>query len=547
MTENTPPYTILIKAFERPEALDRCLLSVRAKCPGASVIIADDSKKPLEPDLLPNERVLRLPFDSGLSAGRNALMGQCKTKYFLLLDDDSIIKSFHPDIFKQLGDDVHVVAGVMDGIEDWKGSFRMHHGRLVHLYNKRNDRGHYDFVPNFFVGETSRFKKLLWDTDLKVCEHSEFFYRHKLQCEVSDNLTGANARDRSERYNKFRGRSRVFQPIEKKKLGVYAFDFVDPDNIRALLVKNPRLYDHPQGCREEFGERLGDCNPHSIESVWEADIVDNPNFPWHKYNLVISNFAWAGMREKPKHIRGVYINDDMHWNANPEVLKDMREVIGACDMFLTPYGHHGNKIPEYKKDHHKFVHFPYAIPWWFEPGQWDGREAKVTISGGTHHEIYPLRTKIVEAAQNGLCGHLEWLGDHPGWSIADAPDSISRDKYARWMNGFQGGIATYGFGRFPSGNIPYLVCKYLEVAASTCPFFEELPDNELEMLGFKPYEHYIPITEDDWEDKLDEWLSQPDEMRRIFLNSSTLVASNHYIHHRVKHFWALVKGVFGWH
>lgn len=549
MAENL---TILIKAFERPEALDRCLISLRKHLPGVKVLIVDDSEKPLMPDLLENEQIYRIPFDSGLSAGRNSLMSNLRTMYFLMIDDDTIIKHFDFEILKELlrsrKEPFDLVAGVMDGIEDWKGSFRMHHGRLVHLYNKKNDQGGYDFVPNFFVGRKDVFLKkgLVWDEDLKVCEHSEFFFRSKLNCGVSELMLGANARDRSARYNLFRGRSKEFQPIEKEKLGVYTYDFVDPDCIRALLVKNPRLYDHPQGCMQEFGDRLGDGNTHNIDTVWEADVKDNPKFPWHKYNLVISNFTWFGPKERPKEIRCIYINDDMHWNANPETRDEMIEMVKACDMFLTPYGHHGDRIPEYAESHHKFVSFPYAIPWWFEPGQWEGRKPRVTISGGTHHEIYPLRTEMVEIARNHLCKQLEWLGDHPGWSIAGAPKGVVRDSYARWMGEFQGGVATFGYGRFPTENIPYLVCKYLEVAATTCPFFEELPDEELKMLGFEPYVHYIPITKYDWRKVIDEWLDKPEEMRQIFLNSSSLVASRHYIHHRVRDFWTLVKGVFGW-
>lgn len=547
MTEDT---VVLVKAFERPEALDRCLLSLREHLPGVKVIIADDSLKPIRLNLLPNEEVIRLRFDSGLSAGRNALMSYAKEEqfeYFLMIDDDTIIKHFDPAIFDELNDEVQVVAGIMDGIEDWKGSFRLHHSRLVHLYNKKNKQGHYDFVPNFFVGKVKFFKERCnWDEDLKVSEHSEFFWRHQLQCEVSDKLLGANARDRSERYNKFRGRSKLFQPMEMRKVGVAAYDFVDPNNIRALLIKNPRLYDHPQGCMQEFGDRLGDGNTHTVDTVWEHEIRDNVNFPWHKYNLVISNFSWIGPRERPPKLRCVYINDDMHWNANEKVRDEMVETVAACDMFLTPYGHHGHRIEEYKESHHKFVCFPYAIPWYFEPGEWEGRKPKVTISGGTHHEIYPLRTKIVDAAQEGTCEHLEWLGDHPGWSMENAPDGIVRESYVHWLNSFQGGISTFGYGRFPGEAIPYLVCKYLEVAATTCPFFEELPNDELKMLGFEPYEHYIPITEDNWRDVIADWLTRPEEMRQMFLRSSSLVTSHHYIHHRVKNFWDVVKGVFGW-
>ena len=83
--------TIAIKTFERPESLKDLLVSIRKFYPQTPIIVADDSKIPYTPQMardFSNIECISLPFDVGISVGRNAMLKRIKTKYFVLCDDD---------------------------------------------------------------------------------------------------------------------------------------------------------------------------------------------------------------------------------------------------------------------------------------------------------------------------------------------------------------------------------------------------------------------------------------------------------------------------
>jgi glycosyltransferase involved in cell wall biosynthesis len=66
--------------------------------PWREVIVADDGPIDAEREQLYSRfaerlplKVIRLPFDTGLSAGRNEIVRQCDTPYLLMLDDDQTV------------------------------------------------------------------------------------------------------------------------------------------------------------------------------------------------------------------------------------------------------------------------------------------------------------------------------------------------------------------------------------------------------------------------------------------------------------------------
>lgn len=89
--------TIIIKTFERIDSAKRLLNSIFKYYPDIQVVVSDDSAeaKRHKQEVLkkwPNKNLvyLDLPYDVGLSAGRNLAVAQVKTKYFVLCDDDFI-------------------------------------------------------------------------------------------------------------------------------------------------------------------------------------------------------------------------------------------------------------------------------------------------------------------------------------------------------------------------------------------------------------------------------------------------------------------------
>jgi hypothetical protein len=85
--------TLLIKSFKRKECVDNLISSIRKFYKNIPIIVVDDSVE-LETEILPNYdydeniKTYNIPFDSGLSAGRNYGVSKIETDYFVLLDDD---------------------------------------------------------------------------------------------------------------------------------------------------------------------------------------------------------------------------------------------------------------------------------------------------------------------------------------------------------------------------------------------------------------------------------------------------------------------------
>ena len=68
--------TLIAKTFERPRCVKKMLESVRKFYPDIRLIIVDDSK---DPEPLTDCEYLILPYDSGVSAGRNHALKHVET------------------------------------------------------------------------------------------------------------------------------------------------------------------------------------------------------------------------------------------------------------------------------------------------------------------------------------------------------------------------------------------------------------------------------------------------------------------------------------
>ena len=179
--------TIVIKTFERPYCVNRIIDSIFHYYPKMLIIVADDSRNPGEIDLVDYHK---LPFNSGISYGRNFLINKVRTKYFLLLDDDFIFTEKTNlntllNILEHNGIDL-VAGNIMENLKlrglSGIGVMRQE-GRTLFITRKEYTAklpNYYtcDFVPNFFMANTKRIKEAgAWDNELKVQEHWAFFYK----------------------------------------------------------------------------------------------------------------------------------------------------------------------------------------------------------------------------------------------------------------------------------------------------------------------------------------------------------------------------------
>lgn len=177
--------TAMIKTFERPQALRRLVASIRRRYPNLPVVVVDDSR---QPSALAGVDLVTLPFDSGVSAGRNAGLARVTTPYILVLDDDFVF--YRRTALTQAVEWLEAYPRI-----DILG------GRVVNLplytcvdYRRGNlyptnapptlppgsqvgGLPVYDRVANFYIARTERLRLVGWDPQIKRLDHTEFFTR----------------------------------------------------------------------------------------------------------------------------------------------------------------------------------------------------------------------------------------------------------------------------------------------------------------------------------------------------------------------------------
>lgn len=183
--------TLVVKTFERPNAARRVIQSARRFYPEIPVVLVDDSAAPLDPRPDGIEYV-RLPFNSGLSAGRNEGLRCARTPYVLFADDDHVF-GCETDVYCLLraleATDFAVVSAAWiehrpRTNETWEkhfaGTVDMVDGAYYHRIgaNRGYQRGlpRYDVVMNFFLADRAQLGDAPWDSRLKIgAEHGDFF------------------------------------------------------------------------------------------------------------------------------------------------------------------------------------------------------------------------------------------------------------------------------------------------------------------------------------------------------------------------------------
>jgi GT2 family glycosyltransferase len=232
--------TAIIKTFERPDCLDRCIRSLRKFYPMIPVIVADDSVAPGRRD---DVRYIRLAPDSGSSAGRNAALMNVATPYFLNLDDDICLDEGSDLLLllKVLEDGVADIAGgdrTTFGIRSpWHGTILREGTVLRVLPGCRSDHGSYqrcDIVHNFFVARTEMVRKAGgWDAELKVNAHTEFFLRMKqygARVVFCPAVTAEHRHVETPHYAKYRRRT-DFRRIFMRKYGIERWHNMDKESF----------------------------------------------------------------------------------------------------------------------------------------------------------------------------------------------------------------------------------------------------------------------------------------------------------------------------
>ncbi|OBS77399.1 hypothetical protein A6R68_16112, partial [Neotoma lepida] len=178
--------TIATKTFLRPHKLKILLQSIRKYYPDLTVIVADDSKEPVE---IKDDYVeyYSMPFGKGWFAGRNLAISQVNTKYVLWVDDDFLFDNKTKievlvDVLEKT--ELDVVGGSVQG-----NTFQF---RLLLEQSENGDCLHQRWggfqaldgfprcvvtsgVINFFLAHTEQLRRVGFDPRLQRVAHSEFF------------------------------------------------------------------------------------------------------------------------------------------------------------------------------------------------------------------------------------------------------------------------------------------------------------------------------------------------------------------------------------
>ncbi len=235
--------TAIIKTFERPQCVAKLVRSIRRFYPELKIIVGDDS---LEATPIADAEYLRLPNDCGISAGRNALLAQVRTPYFLLLDDDTeFTAATRIERLLELvaSGKVDLAAGTFIRCkrklfftkrrqQPYHGTMEIERGALTLRPGGRPMPCGYqvcDIVHNFFVARTAQILKLGgWCEALKVHEHEEFFLRFGrkgLVAACCPEVTTLHWQVRPARYSAFRDRD--FWPQAAREMGVTRINYID--------------------------------------------------------------------------------------------------------------------------------------------------------------------------------------------------------------------------------------------------------------------------------------------------------------------------------
>lgn len=225
--------TAIIKTFERPECLEILINSIKKYYPNLPIIVADDSRIPTKRNDVDYHII---PFDSGISKGRNYLVQHVKTPYVLLLDDDYCFieeTNLEKLLYVLENSDIDIVGGRWV----WKNKVHSYHGILECengvLTHKKGSYGEdcgcklVDIIHNFFLAKTDTLRLYPWDDRFKINEHEDYFLTHKNKIKVAlhPEVFIYHKQYRSKAYNKYRDRAKNYYNLYKNKHGISKFKF----------------------------------------------------------------------------------------------------------------------------------------------------------------------------------------------------------------------------------------------------------------------------------------------------------------------------------
>lgn len=265
--------TVIMKTFHRPRTATRAVEHLRRWYPEIRLLVADDSREDLAFHH-PLAEVVRLPFDSGVSAGRNALLERVETEFFLLMDDDNWF-SRHTRLDRMLRilerERFDILAGLVwfrrhtermfprRRLNDFFMNLELEDGTFRMLPGHREKTRTYrvcDLVENFYVARTARVREMGgWDGRLKISEHADFFLRAK-RAGLKVGYTPLSSVDHVH-FNRERA-SRDYAPYRADRQGEFRRIWMAKHGVRRVVDRDGTAYSPEEWIRgTEWSKRPG--------------------------------------------------------------------------------------------------------------------------------------------------------------------------------------------------------------------------------------------------------------------------------------------------
>lgn len=190
MRENV---TFIYKSFERQKQAKKLYRSIQSYYPGVKVIIADDSKTPL--DLQDQHlEVIHLPFNSGLSYGLNRALEKVTTPYVVRMDDDELLTPHtcfekhlrflmkHPEadlvgVLPLSAPECEPVSEVAKRYYAQRMDTPLRKLKIPHMTCIDDDYIVVGKSPNIFIVRTDKIKEIGYDDHIRMIDHHDFFSR----------------------------------------------------------------------------------------------------------------------------------------------------------------------------------------------------------------------------------------------------------------------------------------------------------------------------------------------------------------------------------
>ena len=229
-------------------------------------------------------QIYRLPFNCGLSYARNFLVKQSNEPYLMIIDDDfeftektnltyflSILNhrkenglvggdienrpSYHANlVFEKLNNNLYLHRIKCLNEEQILNPYRSclaKDSKIKYYYT--------DIVLNFFVAKREVLEDLLFDENLKLCEHSDFFLRLKKQnkwkvCYYPETTCNHIKIKNSEGYNKFRQNNNYLQMfLDKWELNnIRNIKYIEELSITQIEPKETKTINNINNTKHQY-------------------------------------------------------------------------------------------------------------------------------------------------------------------------------------------------------------------------------------------------------------------------------------------------------